>query len=203
MRERLQVVALTIVVFAAGLLVGVWTQRARPVPPLPNAPMDEFGPPGSRPFSPPPPPPPWMLGFGLGPPISPSEMTARVHLLEPQIKEFRKRVALIEDGFRKQFSTMLNSKQKSKLEDLSESMARPPGPLPGCAGEAGNPFIPMIIYRPVLDHLSEILSMDPAQYNQLRTMLIERRTRLLTLVDQTPPPSFKLGKILEESTVSP
>jgi hypothetical protein len=203
MRERLQVVALTTVVFVAGLLVGIWTQRARPLPPLPNAPMEEFGPPGLRPFSPPPPPAPWMLGFGVGAPISPSDMRIRLHLLEPQIKEFRKRVAVIEAGFRTQFSAMLDPKQQRKLADLSESMPTPQGPLPGCAGEAGNPFIPMIIYRPVLDHLSEILSMDPAQYSQLKIMLIERRTRLLTLVDQTPPPSFKLGKILEESTASP
>jgi hypothetical protein len=203
MRERVQVVVLTMVVFVAGFLVGAWTQRARPVPPVPNGPLEEFRPVGLRPFSPPPPPRLWMLGFRLGPPISPSEMTVRIRLLEPQIIEFRKRVAVIEDNFRNQFGPLLNSNQKRELADLNESMPATPGPLPGCAGEAGNPFVPMIIYRPVLDHLSEILAMDPAQYNQFRTLLIERRIRLLTLVDQTPPPSFQLGRILQESTPSP
>lgn len=200
MSERLQVVAITVAVFAAGLVVGVWTQRMRPMPPPPLPPMGEFGPPGFGPgmFAPVPPP-PWMLGFGHGPPISPRQMRARIEALQPQIEAFRKSVGAIESDFRGKLDAMLSSGQKHKLDDLRQSMPPPPGPMPGCAGEAGHPFIPMVIYRPVLDRLGEVLGLDEKQRDQLKTLFIERRNRLLELVDRTPPPSFRLGRIFAES----
>ena len=199
MSERLQVVAITVAVFVAGLLVGVWTQRARPMPPPPIPPMGEFGPPGPEAFLPPPPPPPWMLGFGSGPPISPAQMSARIEVLQPQIEAFRKNIGAIENEFRDRLDAILSVDQRHKLDDLRQSMPLASGPMPGCAGEAGNPFIPMVIYRPVLERLGEVLALDEKQRNQLKTLLVERRTRLLALVDQTPPPSFKLGRIFVEN----
>jgi hypothetical protein len=199
MSERLQVVAITVAVFVAGLLVGVWTQRARPMPPPPIRLMGEFGPPGSGAFSPPSPPPPWMLGFGSGPPISPEQMSVRIEVLQPQIEAFRKSIGAIENDFRNRLDAILSVDQRHKLDDLRQSVPLPPGPMPGCAGEAGNPFIPMVIYRPVLERLGEVLALDEKQRNQLKALLVERRNRLLTLVDQTPPPSFKLGRIFVQS----
>jgi hypothetical protein len=201
MSERLQVVVVTIAVFAAGLLAGIWTQRMRPMPPPPLSPMGEFGPPGFGPggFAPAPPPPRWMLGFGHGPPISPRQMRARIEALQPQIEAFRKSVAAIESDFRGKLNAMLSADRKHKLDELRQSMPPPPlGPMPGCAGEAGNPFIPMVIYRPVLERLGEELMLDEKQREQLKTLLIERRKRLLELVDRTPPPSFSLGRMLVE-----
>ncbi len=217
MSERLQVVATTVVVFLLGLGVGIWTQRMRAMPPPPITPMGEFGPLIHGGFGPPPPP-AWMLGFTHGPPISPDEMRSRIEALEPQIAGFRHSVEAIEKGFRQQLDALMTPDQRHKLTDLEASippapanfslsveggpfgsMPPPPLPLPGCAGEAGNLFVPMVIYRPALDRLTEVLHLNPQQHNRGKALMIERRNRLLALVDETPPPSFKLGRIFEES----
>jgi len=198
MKERLQVVAITVAVFAAGLLVGVWTQRTRPMPPPPIPVMGEFGPQGPGGFGPPPPP-PWMLGFGHGPPIGRHEMRARLAALQPEIEAFHRNVGAIQSDFRAKFDALLTPDQKQKLQQLRSSMPHWAAPMPGCAGEAGHPFIPMVIYRPVLDRLTEVLRLDGKQHDQLKVLLIDRRNRLLALVDQTPPPSFKLGRIFARS----
>ncbi len=74
-----------------------------------------------------------------------------------------------------------------------------PPPIPGCAGEMGDLFVPMVIYLPRLERLSAVLQLDENQRGQLKTLMVDRRTQLLALVDHTPPPSFKLGQILVES----
>ncbi|HKD65911.1 MAG TPA: hypothetical protein VKB84_03655 [Candidatus Binataceae bacterium] len=201
MNERLQVVAITVVVFLLGLGTGIWTQRMRPMPPPPIALMGEFRAPGRMGFGPPPPP-AWMAAFLHGPPPGPEEMRTRIEALEPQIAEFRRSVEVIESGFRKQLNAELTPQQQRKLDNVETTMPPPPPPLPGCAGEAGNLFVPMVIYRPALDRLTELLRLNSQQHEQLKSLLIDRRERLLALVDQTPPPSFKLGRMLEESAAA-
>ena len=221
MSERLQVVATTVVVFLLGLGVGIWTQRMGAMPPPPIAPMGEFGPVIHGGFGPPPPM-PWMLGFRHGPPIRPDQMRLRIEALEPQIAGFRRRVDAIEKDFRQQLDALMAPDQRRKLADLEASIppvpARlslsvqgppfgipaPPLLLPGCAGEAGSLFVPMVIYRPALDRLTEVLHLNPQQQQQIKELMIERRNRLLSLVDETPPPSFKLNRMFTESAaVSP
>jgi hypothetical protein len=198
MSERLQVVVITVAVFVAGLLVGIWTQRARPMPPPPIPLMGEFGPPPPGAL-----PPPWLLGFGQGPPPSPRQMRERIAALKPQIAVFRKNVDSIEDDFRARLDAILTADQRHKLDGLRASVPHPPGPMPGCAGEAGNPFIPMVIYRPMLERLTEVLALDEKQHNQLKQALIGRRERLLALVDRMPPPSFQFGRIFREGGKPP
>lgn len=205
MSERLQVIAVTIVVFMLGLGVGVWTQRMRPMPPPPIGLMGEFrpahgfGPPG------PPPPAPWMLGFGHGPLLSRSEMRARVEALQPQIDAFRHKVDAIEDDFHTKLDALLTTEQRNKLNSLKTTMPNmpPPPPIPGCAGEIGDLFVPMVIYRPTLDRLSEVLQLDASQRDKLKSLMVARRAQLLALVDETPPPSFKLGRILVGGAAGP
>ncbi|MGO9057078.1 MAG: hypothetical protein ACLQU2_06775 [Candidatus Binataceae bacterium] len=207
MSERLQVVVITVAVFVLGLSVGVWTQRMRPMPPPPIPLMGEFRPPPMRRFGPPVPPPPpmpWMLGFGPGPSISARQMRARIEALQPEIEAFRHNVDVIEDQFRRKLDAVLTPEQRDKLSALRSSMPQPPPPpMPGCAGEVGDLFVPMVIYRPTLDRISEVLSLTDPQREQLKTLLIDRRQQLLTLLDQTPPPSFKLVGILQQSVDEP
>jgi hypothetical protein len=54
----------------------------------------------------------------------------------------------------------------------------------------------MVIYRPLLEHFTEDLGLDDKQQKQLKDLLIDRRTKLITLLDETPPPSFKLEKVM-------
>jgi hypothetical protein len=207
MSERLQVVAVTILVFMLGLGVGVWTQRIWPVPPPPIRLMGEFGPPPLHGFGFPGPPSPeqWMLGLAPGQQISTRRMRARIEALEPRIDAFRHKVDAIEGDFHTKLDALLTPEQRSKLNILGTSMPHgpPPPPIPGCAGEMGDLFVPMVIYVPTLDRLSEVLQLNQNQRNQLKTLMVERRAQMLALVDNTPPPSFSLGQILVQSAEGP
>ncbi|HUY29082.1 MAG TPA: hypothetical protein VMV27_16850 [Candidatus Binataceae bacterium] len=201
MNDRLQTIVITVALFLSGLLVGVWTQRSRPFPPPPIPLMGEFA--GPR-----------VLGesrhhhfhhfwhegyFGRGD-LSPEEMRRKLAALEPQIQAFKSNIAGIEGDFRKGFDAILTPAQKSKLDDIEARHHRHfgAGPMPGCAGELGTPLIPIVIYRPLLDRMTGMLALTPAQHDQLESLLAERRTRFLKFVDDNPPPSFHLRDMMRD-----
>ncbi|MGH7780502.1 MAG: hypothetical protein ACREQR_11805 [Candidatus Binataceae bacterium] len=196
MSDRLQTIIITVVLFASGLLVGVWTQRTRPFPPPPIPLMGEFA--GPR-----------VLGEfphhhfhhfgreGAGR-MSPDDMRRELAALDPQIKAFQANLANIESDFRRQFNAILTPAQKSKFEEMIARHERhfSDGPMPGCAGELGTPLVPIVIYRPLLDRMTDMLALTPGQHDQLETLLVERRTRFLKFVDDNPPPSFHLRDMM-------
>lgn len=201
MSDRLQTIVITVLLFVSGLLVGVWTQRSRPFPPPPFPLMGEFQ--GPR-----------VLGefghhhshrferefFGKGR-MSPEEMRDKIAELQPHIKAFQANLANIEGNFRKGFDAILTPAQKSKLDQITARRDRHfgDGPMPGCAGELGTPLIPIVIYRPLLDRMTEVLALTSAQHDQLETLLVERRTQFLKFVDDNPPPSFRLSDMMKRS----
>ena len=193
MRGNVLVVLATVVLFLAGLFVGVWTQRTRPVPPPPLGPMGEFQHQGSLPA------PavhrqPWFVGgngSGGSPSISPQDLRKRLEGIIPQIADFQQKVDAIEEQFRTAFDAILTPDQKQKLDTIRKRLASFPDPLPGCAPGMGPIFVSMVIYRPTFEHLSADLTLDDKQQHQLMDLLTERRNKLLALVDATPPPSFK------------
>jgi hypothetical protein len=194
MRGNVLVVLATVALFVAGLFVGVWTQRSRPVPP--PRPMEEFQHRGSTAASAPAPRrQPWFIG-GTGTnghqPLSPQELRTQIEGIIPQIADFQQKVDAIEQRFRTSFNAILTPDQKQKLDMITKRLASFPDPLPGCAPGMGPIFVSMVIYRPTLEHLSEDLSLDDKQRQQLKDLLTARRDSLLALVDATPPPSFKL-----------
>jgi hypothetical protein len=200
MKGNLQVIVTTVALFVAGLVVGVWTQRTRPLPPPPIGPMGEFGGFRVQGFGtmPPPPPLPWLFEGGPGgqKPPSPEEIRKRMAEMIPRIEAFRKQLASIEEEFRSAFERILTSEQKEKLEATQQRLAGFPAPLPGCGPELGPIFVSTIIYRPVYERLSEDLGLTEDQRQKLSQLLIERRNKLLTLLDNTPPPSFTLGEMV-------
>ena len=198
MRGNVVVVLATVALFAAGLVVGVWTQRSRPLPPPPEGPMEEF-----RRSAPAPAPAvrhqPWFVsekGAGERGSVSPQELRKKLDVLIPQIADFQQRVDAIEQQFRTAFDAILTPDQKQKLDIITKRLASFPDPLPGCAPGMGPIFVSMVIYRPTYEHLSEDLTLDDKQQHQLMDLLIERRNKLLALVDTTPPPSFKLPDVV-------
>ena len=192
MRGNVLIVLATIALFVAGLLVGVWTQRREVVPPPPLGPMGEFqsrtAPAPSAPHRT-----SWFVGgSGLGgAAVSPQELRNQISRIMPQIADFQQKVDAIEQRFRTAFDAILTPEQKQKLDALTKRLASFPDPLPGCAPGMGPIFVSMVIYRPTLEHLSEDLSLDEKQHQQLLELLTARRNSLLELVDATPPPSFK------------
>jgi hypothetical protein len=197
MRDSLWVILITVALFFSGLLVGIWTQKVRPMPPPPFGPMSEFGGQAFPGFPGPPPGlPRWVQSSPNEPPPSPGEIRRRMAVLEPQVEAFQKNVDAIEQQFRSSFEAILNADQKHKFEDIKNRIANLPDPLPGCGPIMGPVFVSMVIYRPLLEHFAEDLSLDDNQQKQLKDLLIDRRNRLITLVDETPPPSFKLENVM-------
>lgn len=195
MRGNVLVVLATVALFVAGLFVGVWTQRTRPLPPPPVGPMGEFGQANHPGFAAAPPTrrAPWFVGGGSGghQPVSPQEIRKQMTILMPQIADFQQKVDAIEQQFRTSFDAILTPDQKQKLDTITKRLASFPDPLPGCAPGMGPIFVSMVIYRPTFEHLSEDLTLDEKQRQQLMDLLTTRRNKLLALVDATPPPSFK------------
>ena len=196
MRGNIVVVLATVALFVAGLFVGVWTQRSRPVPPPPVGPMGEFGQANHPGFAAAPATrrQPWFVGGtgqGSHPPVSPQEIRNQISRIMPQIADFQQKVDAIEQRFRTSFDAILTPDQKQELDTITKRLASFPDPLPGCAPGMGPIFVSMVIYRPTLEHLSEDLTLDDKQRQQLLELLTARRNNLLALVDATPPPSFK------------
>jgi|GEM_PF-3101362 len=223
MKDQAKVAFATALVFTAGLLIGVWTQRSRPIPPPPIGVMGEFGvrtdggseaPFGSRqmtiirPGSPGGrapgftgqrvfPPPPMMIARN----VSPDHVREAFETMMPKIRAFKEKVDSIEDQFRESLQKILRADQRQKLRQFKEESPGPVGAFPGCI-EPGPFFTTMIIYRPLLENLTAQLNLDAIQQEQLKQLLIDRRNRLLALVDETPPPSLDIGKfVFRESFV--
>jgi hypothetical protein len=198
MKGNLQVIATTVALFVAGLLVGIWSQRTAPLPPPPIPPMGEFG--GFRQGfqNTLPPPPPWLFERGpTGPrPPSPEDIRTQTAAMVPQIEAFQKQLSSIEQEFRSAFDSILTPEQKQKLEAIKQRLVGLPNPLPGCGPEMGPIFVSTVIYRPLYDHLSEELSLTDQQRQKFKQLLIERRNKLLSLVDSTPPPSLRLSGVV-------
>jgi hypothetical protein len=137
MREHFHIVLITVGLFVAGLLMGIWTQRTRPIPPPPAPVLGEFGPlpaPGIRPdqYA------PGMGGFAIGRfapghPAAMVTMSKNLAELEPKISEFRGAVDTIEKTFREKLDKVLTPEQRKRLASMGAEQAPQtagPGPLP-------------------------------------------------------------------------
>jgi len=137
MKEQFPIVLITVGLFVAGLLMGIWTQRTRPIPAPPAPVLGEFGPlappglrveqyaPGKGGFA--------MGRFSPGHPAAIVTMNKHIAELEPKIREFQGAVDSIEKEFRGKLDKLLTPEQRTKLAAI-EAEAAPetagPGPLP-------------------------------------------------------------------------
>ena len=56
-------------------------------------------------------------------------------------------------------------------------------------------MFPIILVPVTLERITEKLSLNPEQQEQVRVLLLKRRQQFLELVDAAPPPSMKLSRI--------
>jgi hypothetical protein len=95
MREQLHIVLITLGLFVSGLLIGIWTQKTRPLPPPPGPVLEEFGaegPPGASGFA--------IGRFSPGHPAAIVAMNRNMAELQPKIRAFQQAVDSIEKTFR-------------------------------------------------------------------------------------------------------
>lgn len=217
MKEQFQIVLITIGLFVAGLLMGIWTQKTKPVPSPPTPVFGEFGA-----FQPPAGPGAAIGRFSPRHAAAIIEMNRNIAELEPKIKEFQASLDAIEKEFRGKLGTVLNAEQQKQLTALEAEetpITVPGGPLPFPAPEMRaepsapgvqgqvlgfRPPIPvggwlmmsMILYQPSLQHLSGALKLDAKQQAAVKNLMAERRTALLALIDKSPPPTLGFGDFL-------
>jgi hypothetical protein len=137
MKEQLHIVLITVGLFASGLLMGIWTQRTRPIPPPPSPVLGEFGPlpesgiraggyaPGIGGFA--------MGRFSPGHPATVVTINRNITDLEPKIRAFQGAIDVIEKEFRSKLDRLLTAEQRKKLSSMEAEEAPetvPPGPPP-------------------------------------------------------------------------
>lgn len=219
MKEHFQIVLITVGIFVAGLLMGIWTQKTRPIPAPPAPVLGEFN---SLPlkvragaYA------PGMGGirierFSPRHPETVFWMNRNIARLKPKIKKFQLALNSIEKDFRQKVNKVLTPEQRKKLASIEAKEAPvqirgivPPPPLPQVG--KGQRFVvrvrppfpvggwlmmSMIIYQPSLDHLTRELNLDSAQQSAMKQLMVQRRTELLALIDKNPPPTLRLGDAL-------
>ena len=201
MKENIQIVLITVVLFAAGLFTGVWTQHIKPAPPPPVPFMGQFG--GGK----------GIQGAGRHSMPSPAqiqEMQKRMETMRPQMEAFKKKADEIEAKFHTKMENILKPEQKTKLVPMGRQHGSPedcfqPGrerfhgsfqamPCGQRMGGIGGPdFVGMIVYKAALARATSELGLDAKQQAQLEDILKQRRGEILNLLDTTPPPFLMPG----------
>jgi hypothetical protein len=143
-------VLITVGLFVAGLLMGIWTQKTKPIPPPPASVLGEFGT-----FQ------PSMITtdgnsseagavairrFSPGHSAAIVRMNRNMAALEPKIREFQASVEAIEKEFRERLSNLLTAEQQQRLAAIEAQeaplSAGPGGLLPPPQLEIGVPPLP-------------------------------------------------------------
>ncbi|PTY08224.1 hypothetical protein DB347_01170 [Opitutaceae bacterium EW11] len=195
MKNILLTMAATIAVFALGVLAGRWMQRTQPVPPPPIGIMGEIRdvPLSGSPYAP-----------GPAPLRDPRQLRAELDRMRPAIEEFRRKVEPIKTEFREKLQELLTSEQREKLNALDERFSASPPANSNGPGSRRHPrmshdgidsIFPIVIVSAALDRLTEELKLNEGQQTAVRALLVKRREQFLELVDTSPPPSLRLGRI--------
>ncbi len=188
----------TILVFTAGLTAGMWIQRTRTD--LPPAPPTE------------------VLSEFRDMPIqataaasvqarstanSADALKRQIDSLKPEVEAFRKKVEPIKIEFRSSLEALLSAAQKEKLKCMTERPA---------ANEASSgdkrrksrhdgidSLVPIVLIPSTLEKLSFELNLNSEQRAAVHSLLVARRSKLLELVDASPPPpSLKLEQLMPQ-----
>lgn len=196
MNKILPFILTTAIGFAVGILAGIWIKQHPCIPPPPAAVLDELK----------------NAPMGSG---NPAPQTAvnnpnyeqALQQIKEEMDDFRKKVDTIKSSVRSQMDPILTPEQLERVRKWRERPAPPrrpsdPPPAPGSRGRSARSFyenldsaMTIIMVPFSLERLDDSLKFSPEQKEAVRKLLIERREKFLELVDETPPPSFKLLKL--------
>lgn len=204
MKDQIKIAVITVLIFVSGVLTGIWTQHTKTPPPPPFGRLPEFGgsplerPAERRPFNAK----PGKRDFM--PPRDMKEMREKMEKLKPKMEEFKKKFETIKEKNKTKIIEILNKEQKAKFDEIQAkrdqmiSQAQDGKPRIGF-GKAGiSPmvehfeFLSTIIYKPLLERLTQDLKLDDMQKKSVDAVLLQRRKEILDLLDSTPPPSLEI-----------
>ena len=196
MTQRVFVGLLTVVVFLGGYFTRALTARVEPVPPPPAALARELAPTSSH-----------KGGNKSKHKLDRSEVVADIQKLRPQIDAYIAHVQEIETEFDREFTAILNPKQREKraayLKRRAEQEAkriadREPLSDEAIARERERPLTDiywMITVTPRLERLIKEYELDDQQQTRTRAALSVRRNKFIALFEATPHPSLRLSRL--------
>ncbi len=196
MTQRVFVLLLTVGVFAAGYAVRMWTERGQSVPPPPAVLAREYASAQQPPAN----------DKGKRE-LDRAKLVAEIQKLRPQIEAFTAQVDEIHAEFDREFSAILNPKQREKRaaylkrraeRDAKKLADKVPLSDEEITREKERPFDNvywLVTVTPVLEHFTKEYQLDAAQQSSARALLSLRRNKFLALFDATPPPSIRLSRL--------
>ena len=192
MKRALLTIVATVCVFAAGVFAGRWMQRTQPLPAPPMGIMGEIrdvplsGSPGGD-------------ASIAKTAREISQIKVEIERLKPEVEEFKKKLEPIKAQFRSDLEAVLSPEQRGKLKNLSERSSTPStgaeGPPRKRHRDGLDSLFPIVVIPSTLEKLTVELELTAEQQTAIYQLLLRRRTEFLHLVDTSPPPSLKLGRI--------
>lgn len=204
MKEHWKTALVALAIFIAGLGTGIFSQHLHPRP-VGIAPGE---PPGPRLHV--------MREFRGADVLMQAPQPFNVPLPPPQnadVEAYEKKLAEITVSYREKIRSFLDDSQKAKFDEIAEpaeppphKLAGPPPPLPPIPHGEGRRdvlfvrtapsggelrFVGMIIFRPILDHLTEQLKLSDEQRAGIEKTMRERRDAVVQFVDANPPPTVR------------
>jgi hypothetical protein len=195
MKDRVLAVLLTLAVFSAGFLSGLWTERHRPFPAPPGPFMGEFG---AR-----------AQPQHRAPVVNRAQLLEQIETLRPAMESFRRNVADIYSEFDRDIEPVLTAEQRDIYEKrfrAHRGFGPQPEPEPG-DGLLSDEQIEQLMQRPfrtmayfivipmTLERMSSELKLDEPQREKLKDLLRVRREKFIELLDSVPPPSLMLSRL--------
>lgn len=188
MNKILPFILTTLIGFAVGIGAGIWIKRTPAILPPPAI----FGELKDAP-----------MGSNNPAPAYDAQREEAYRQIRAEMEEFRLKVDDIKRSLRAQMDPILTPAQRERVSRWRERPAPPPAPAntpppPGRRNfwEGFDSAISIVMVPFSLERMTESLDLSPDQKAAVRKLLIERREKFLQLVDATPPPSFKLLKLV-------
>ncbi len=202
MKQRVLVALLTVLVFASGFAARVWTEGSTALPPPPAPIGSEFAPPPTSAAHTP-------AADAKKPVDRRAQLIAEIEKLGPQITMFQAKMDELDAGFDRDFTAILNDEQRLRRADAQKKRAEKArsGPAPKITSQLSDEEIERGLKMPLsmllakvavtekLKRLTEANTLDAAQQEQARDLLLKYREKFLALVDSVPPTSFRLSSL--------
>jgi hypothetical protein len=136
-----------------------------------------------------------------------AKLLAEIQKLRPQIDAYSTQADEINAEFDREFALLLTPAQREKFvlnqkkkadRDAKRMADRSPLSDEEIQRAKDRPLTSIywnVVVIPHLDWMTKEYTLDPAQQNQVRTLLALRRNKFVALLDSTPHPSIRLSRL--------
>ena len=207
MNQRVFVALLTVGVFIAGFVARVWTEPRQSVPPAPTTLAQEYA--RVMPSS--------AAGKKNERQLDREKLVGEIQKLRPQIVAYSTQVQEIDGEFDREFALLLTAPQREKFFGNQKKWAERDAKRAAKRELLSDEDIQReqdrsmtwiywkVTVTPRLEMLTKEYTLDAAQQNATRALLVLRRSKFMALFDSTQHPSIRLSRLapLNEWVLAP